>query len=271
MISLASLFKEGESLGNHDPVFIALGMCGQLLFELFGREWMSTKILTPQNFPSILMDSVLSNEECDMQNRLLTLGENIYNLREIEGIDVLLNKLYRDSVDPIIAELESGRLLYHRGLNFKFVSQSGKKREDFDIRVTNGSLEIFCESKSKKASTNFTEATFINSLHSAKKQLPTQKPGMILIKIPSSWSSYDTQLKIIAKAMVDKTNRPLGIVCWHDKSKSLDKDQTIKYTSGFETHNIQSEVCNSVILPILPNSIHTSNWVQFQKFASGLL
>jgi len=37
-IPLSYLYRRSLELGNNDPKFIALGMSGALLFELYGRE-----------------------------------------------------------------------------------------------------------------------------------------------------------------------------------------------------------------------------------------
>jgi hypothetical protein len=270
-ISLSSLYRDALDLGNHDAKFIALGMAGSLLFELYGRKWMSERILTQDNLVFLTNESCNSLAEPKLQMQILTVGESLYNLRGIEGIQNVLDKLQKDSVESVIAELESGRLFFHRGLSFKFVTRSLKKREDFDIHIFNGSNEIFCETKCKIESTAFSISSFQNSLHKAKQQLPSNYPAIILIKIPHNWGQHEIELRNISKLFVKKSNRPIGVVCWYERWIQPDNTHSIKLTTGFEEHNIKSKIYNSRLIPFLPDEPYTPHWTSFEKYAVGYL
>jgi hypothetical protein len=86
---------------------------------------MSKRVLTRKNLFFLTNESSNSLDELKLQNRILTMAEGLYNLREIEGIQNVLERLKNDAeIDSVIAEIESGRFLFHRGLSFKYVTRS---------------------------------------------------------------------------------------------------------------------------------------------------
>lgn len=270
-ISLSSLYKEALTLKAEDPKDIALGMAGALLFELYGRAWMSEKIM-----PKIILtfrnkgkDGFL--DEFKFQSQLLILAESLYNFKNIEGVENILENLKNVPLESIIAELESARILFHRRINFKFVTKSYKKRADFDIHIINNQNYIFCETKCKIDKTGFSVNSFNNSLHKAKKQLPIDNPALIMIKIPYTWEQYEQKLKKNSFTFVNKSDRPLGIVCWYEKWFPTSSVFKLRAVSGFEVHNDKSKIFNSRLIPFLPGQSQTPHWKHFEDFASGYL
>jgi len=270
-ISLSFLYSKAIEIKNNDPKFIALSMAGALLFELYGRKWMSKRLLNKDNMPFILNQSIDSSSQLNFQMKILMLGESLYNLRNIEGIQNILRKLENENIESVIAELESGRLLYHRGVFFKYVSSSQIKRNDFDIYILDGSNKIFCETKCKLNTTIFSENSFHNSLHKAKQQLPKDYPAIILIKIPDTWGKYEYKLRNVAKDLVLKTERPIGIICWYEIWQKIDNIFTLNLTTGFEEHNVKSQIINANLLPFLPAKPNSMHWVRFERYASGYI
>lgn len=267
-IQLPYLYMKSLEFGNNDPKFAALEMSGALLFELFGRGWMAKNILNRKNMSFLMSGSPNTLDEFRLQNRIITLAEGIYNLREIEGIDDILVKLKSENIDSVIAEIESGRILCHRRLKFKYVKRTLKKRADFDIRIFDGSNEIFCETKCKIDTSRLSETSFGNSLHKAKKQLPLNCPAIILIKIPDKWAKDEGRLKRVTKTFVDKTDRPIGVACWFERWIQVDQIYTMRAIMGFEEHNIKSNIYNSQIIPFLPVTPYTPNWISFERYAA---
>jgi hypothetical protein len=270
-ISLSFLYKDALKLGSSESKFIALGMAGSLLHELYGKEWMTKYILNKKNMDTFFNKKLEPIFEAIIQNQILVLGESLYNLRRIEGIINILEKLQNGLIGPIISELESGRLLFQRNLNFKYITRSGQKRKDFDIHVFDNKTDIYCETKCKIESTHFSIPSFQNSLIDAKKQLPLDSPSIILIKIPHNWKGFENELQNFSKSFVEKTNRPLGIVCWQERWETIDSINTLKTITGFEEHNIKSKIINCQSIPFLPTKQETLNWTYFERLASGYL
>lgn len=270
-ISLSFLYKRALQLENNDPKFIAMGMAGSLLFELYGRKWMSKQILNKNNLLFMIGKASSPLDQLKLQKEILLLGESLFNLREIEGIQNVLKMLKNCNVESILAELESGKLLYHRGLNFSYITRNLKKRKDFDIQIMEGPINLFCETKCKIDATIYSKNSYYNSLHKAKQQLPKNSPAIILIKIPYTWAQHEIELREIAATFVIKSKRPLGVVCWYDRWIKVDNTYTLNLTDGFEEHNIKSKIHNSRLIPILPNTQNSPHWKSFEQFANGYL
>lgn len=269
-ISLSFLYKQALDLSDSDPKLIAVGMAGGLLFELYGAIWMRDQIILRNS--SISKISKLNNLlDYPTQKQILLLGESLYNLRGIKGIQNVLKMLQTGSIEAVVAELESGKLLFHRNLYFAYVTSNQGKRMDFDIHIKDGSNEIYCETKCKIDATVFSISSFHNSLHKAKKQLPRDCPSIILIKVPQNWGKHETELRNISSAFVRKSTRPLCIVCWYEKWVYINEMYSGNITTGFEEHNDKSKIYNSRLIPILPSTQNSPRWKSFEQFANGYL
>jgi hypothetical protein len=263
-ISLSSLYKEALLFNPKD---IVIGMSGELLHELYGRVWMNDKIISQMPFPFGKKKKADPSDESKLKNQLLVLAESLYNFKNIEGIQNVLENLKHNSLESVMAELESARLLFHKGLDFKFVTNSNKKGADFDIHIVNTPNDIFCEAKSKISTTIFSLKTFDDSLITAKTQFPTDNPALIMIRVPDTWEQHENELKEHSNTFVKNSNMSLGIICWYDKWLT----DTQKVVSGFEVHNDKSKIFNSRLIPFLPTQPQTPRWTQFELFARGYL
>jgi hypothetical protein len=270
-ILLAQLYREASELPDPDPKVLAIGMAGSLLIKLYGPAWMGKYILN-QNSLEFLRDMGTGPlTEYKLQLKILTLGETLYNLKKADGIENVLLELKNGKIESAIAELESGKLLSQRGLNFKYVTRTFKKGSDFDIHILNNGYEIFCDAKRKMDSTEYSTSSLYNSLHKAKQQLPIELPAIILIKIPNNWGVHESELRNFCSSFVKKTNRPLGIVCWYENWFTMDSMHARGFMKGFEEHNEKSRIINSQILPILSLNPKLDKWKYFEQFANGLL
>lgn len=241
----------------------------ELLHTVFGKAWVQGKILTLKNRAMLQEEGPDFRDEAKLSNLIQMLGEGLFNLRCIPGFKAVLEKMANDSLDSALAEIESGRLLHHRGLNFRFVEPSGEKRKDYDIIIRDKGVEVNCETKCKMEGAKFSANSFLDYLSQAKKQLPLGQPSLIMIKVPSEWGRHDADLVTASQKMVKKTKRPIGVVCWREVWV-LREDTEMKYINGFETHNEDGKLNFKDLLPILPKSPRDINWTDFTRFSDFL-
>lgn len=268
-ISLAQLYRSAvDTYEDKHPSVLAISMAMELLFLVFGKEWVFKNVLSASNYNLIKTDP---EKEFSLMNRNLMLAEGLFNLKAIEGISNLLNKAYSDSIDSVIAEIESGRLFLQRGLTFRFVSCSGIKRSDFDIHIFDGDYEVFCETKCRLETSSFSQGSLRNTLDKAKKQLPTNNPAIVLIKTPNNWKESRPLLEKTIYEFVNQTKRPIGVICWSEQWIRITNDERGKFILGIEVHNNQSKLYNAKLIPFLPEISTTPNWTEFGRYASGLL
>lgn len=104
-----------------------------------------------------------------------------------------------DPLEPILLEMEGMRLLRSKGLKLDLLHSGAGSNLNYECEVTLPSGEIvYCEMKCKLETTEFLVKTLHNSLETARKQLPKDKCGVILLKLPQSWPLTNAALSIIA-------------------------------------------------------------------------
>lgn len=123
--------------------------------------------------------------------RVIELGELLYNLQRVPGVHKIFQRLVLDveKTEDTILELEGLRLLVLAGLPFRLVQTSEPgRRHECDIKIDEETVAS-CEMKCKIESTGFSTATVENTLEKARKQLPKNSCGIILMKIPIRWGA----------------------------------------------------------------------------------
>lgn len=120
--------------------------------------------------------------------RIVDLAEVLFNLQHAPGFDECIERLRNGVVEGTFAELDFGRMLYINRVPFRFVIPQGVKRSDYDIEVLYSDGLVACaDAKCKIESTEFTENGIRNVLNEARKQLPSDRPGIVFVKTPARW------------------------------------------------------------------------------------
>lgn len=153
-----------------------------------------TKTYNTTDYYLKTLDNVDTIDNKKHKRRIKTLAEMLFNLQDIQGIDDLIKKITKDSIEPLFAELEVARLLLcdeNKKYRFEFNKPSGIKGKDYDCKIQYNSETICGEIKCKVEETQFSKRTILNSLVAAKHQLPKDTEGMIFLKIPSLWAETE--------------------------------------------------------------------------------
>jgi hypothetical protein len=238
-----------------------------LLHQVFGKEWINQKILTLKARMLLQDQNQDFRGEAKLMNLIQMLGEGLFNLRCVKVFENILEKMATDNIDAALAEIESGRLLKHQGIQFNFVKRTGIKRQDYDIQISDRGAEICCKTKFKTEGTKFSSKLFEDNLSQGKKQLPLDKPSLLLIKVPTEWTDNEPEVIRSARKIVDKTKRPFGIVCWRESWDTRNGDVELKYITGFESHNELGLQHFRPVLPFLPKNVRDKNWTDFAMFS----
>jgi hypothetical protein len=86
-----------------------------------------------------------------------------------------------------LAELHIAKMLYINDWHFWFVVRKGIRGQDYDFEIKYGD-EILCgEAKCKLESTAMSAKAIESVLQSNRNQLPGDKPGVFLVKVPQGW------------------------------------------------------------------------------------
>jgi hypothetical protein len=122
----------------------------------------------------------------------MELAELLLNLDSVEGFERPLNRLRtEDDAEATIAELEAGAALYRRAIPFRFVKESGSTGQDYDMEAVVGNTIVACEGKCRIEGPEWGESKLRGTLNQARSQLPTDRPTLIFVKLPESWTVED--------------------------------------------------------------------------------
>lgn len=134
------------------------------------------------------------------------MAESLFNLQQIEGFDDCIAQMKGggDKIEATCAELDFGRFLYIHDVDFRFVVRTMTKGKDYDVELKySDGLPVPADAKCKLASTDIDPTTLGNTLEKARRQLPSDRPGVIFLKVPQAWIADAS----VVAAMVDEGRR----------------------------------------------------------------
>src|SRR6202043_2436841 len=118
------------------------------------------------------------------------------------GLDDVLDQIRDRMLGSGFAELDAGRLLWVRGIPFKYIETVGTLGCDYDLELSHwNGIECCGEVKSKDEKTALSERTILASLKEARDQLPKDRPGVVFLKVPQSWSRDKDCLPMLNRAV----------------------------------------------------------------------
>lgn len=181
------------------------GLALLILTHWFGKDWFvryidhESKRRNFMNKEQNPLDDLLS------MRRVINLAEMLINLQTVRGIDSIFEDLYYGKLESAFAELEVGKLLYRKRVNFRYVWPNNVLGESFDLvaRFTNG--RIGCgEVKAKMEGAKPSKAGILSRLNEARRQLPKiDFPGIIFVKLPNGWMDGNAMTEMAMEAAVE--------------------------------------------------------------------
>jgi hypothetical protein len=172
--------------------------CYCVLDYFFGIEWLRNHVLIGCRYPGYLMNNPIVQADGmgvdkDHTLRVVQLAELLYNLQGIPGLDHCLDRMFSGQIEPTVAELDFGMFLRRQGAVFSYVAPTGVKGRDYDVDVLYEGGTVACgDIKCKIEGTDYTESSLLNSLKKAQKQFPSDRPGIIFVKVPQRWVDLST-------------------------------------------------------------------------------
>jgi hypothetical protein len=109
------------------------------------------------------------------QERVERLAELLYNLQDVQGIAGRRAGIQEGAVESTYAELEFAGHFLRQGVPVRFLDRSGVKGNDYDLDAGQGATAVCCEVKCKLESTDLGENTIINTLNTARNQMPVDR------------------------------------------------------------------------------------------------
>lgn len=120
-------------------------------------------------------------------HRVHELARRLYQLQSFEWFDDVVRRVATRSLSGAAFELDVVFFLHHLIAGVIPIEESGRKGEDYDIRLHVLGLEVPIEVKAKDDDTPWHPRTLINTIEEARKQLPADSKGIVFLRIPPWW------------------------------------------------------------------------------------
>ncbi len=207
-----------------DPLVQTYGLALLILTFTFGLPW-SKRHVTDEPAKGFLARHLGQEDGTHIvMHRVRNLGEMVLNLLDVPGIEAPLEQLAGGAIESGLAELTASRIYKLAKLPHRFVRPTGKSGSDYDLEVVFGNGEAVCvDAKCKLEGQRFTKSGVINTLNKARKRnLPRDRPGAIILKIPLEWAATPELLQEIDDAVSEFLNSTARIVTVHLFYETID-------------------------------------------------
>ncbi len=196
---------------NVDEEYLIYGLATEVLRFFFGNQWTNENIFAMHKQVSsrnrigrgfLKTESTDTSERFRHMQRVTSLAELAFNMQGIEGLKARIERMQKDNLESALGEMECAALLSSPEFNFRFVTPTGIKGQDYEGEVITSTERIVCcEIKSKSEQVVPNPDTLWRTFDQARKQLPKGKPGLIMVKIPESWGHLPSSPAVVDNAV----------------------------------------------------------------------
>jgi len=183
-----------------------------IINHFFGRDWAESNYGQP-GYLTIDESSQETMDRCGI--RIIDLAEVIYNLQYVENFDNCLARMKEGYVEATAAELDMGRMLYLNQVPFRYIVPQNLNGKDYDAEIRFPDGTVACaDAKCAVETADMKAKAIFNKLEKARKQLPSDRPGVIFAKMPAHWMDEPDFVKTTvdqAKELFRQTERIVSI------------------------------------------------------------
>ena len=131
--------------------------------------------------------------------RLVSLGETLYELRNTPGIVEFCNRLRDKSPDhAFYNEVIATRMFLDVGFRVRAIEERRRKGESFDFSIKKEGRTI-CVEVTGIGIPSLSAKTLRNTLKAERKQLPKNRPNVIVVEIPEAWMDQPDAKTVLAE------------------------------------------------------------------------
>ncbi len=259
---------------NKDIDFYKMGLAVEVLRLMIDNEWVNQSIFNQhktRDKKNVDAYNFFRSETngYQWQERIFRFAERVFNLRNVKNYDSVIEDIISGELVSRFAEIETGRHLKSRGFDFEFIEPSGKKGQDFDIKIVSKKT-INCEVKHKIESTALSEKTIKKTLSKANKQFPHDTPALIFLRIPSEWKQEENFRETFESACDEFFQRNkghiLGVVLRWEQEDDIQKGMFHWFYDVFKNKYFEHEVITTSILNQISEPVIVSSWIDFHDF-----
>jgi hypothetical protein len=182
------------------PGAVPFALSVAIINYFLGAGWMKDHLDT-----SVLTDGFM---RLDLRNpaighiqlyKVVDLAELLFNLQGVGGFAACITHMRTEAqVEARLAELDIARMLYVHNYQFNFNEQKGVRGSDYDLDIKLDKWEVCADVKCKVEDTPIGANTIIGTLKKSRTQLPPNKPGMLLVKVPQNWMNKYLYAQLMA-------------------------------------------------------------------------
>lgn len=228
-------FGDGSGDISQAVMLRAYNIAVGILTAFFGKDWSDEHVRPVRNG----MQDFLRRNIADFESwnthlvRVVMLAEMIFNLQHKAGLDAVLSQIRGGQIESGSAELEVGKWLEINNVAFRFVEPQQKRGFDYDVELFHFNGMLCCgDAKCKIESTSYSLNTVLSTLRDGQKQLPSDRPGILFVKVPQDWiaaSSFKDEMQELAKQFFRGTKRVVSLEFF---------GETLDFSGGFLTGGI---------------------------------
>ncbi len=221
----------GKNIGD-----LHFAQAGIVIGRLLDHRWWESECTFNRNEREQRTDLGLFLTDIRLrQYYIVALADALYSLQSMNGWKQYRDRCIRTSknvpprkFDEVYCELVVARLMQQIGATVQLRPESGTKGNDFDLFATIAGVKIAMESKLRIAgkSTDYLR-TFKNTLDGARKQLPRDAPGAIVVYVPSEWLlsvESEASRNNTLQQFFNTTGRINFVALWYEDTKSVGND-----------------------------------------------
>jgi hypothetical protein len=162
-------------------------MAAAVLDNFLGREFVSNRVTTTRIPDPFLLNAA---EGTDLkflhQFRVCQLADALFRLRDVDGPDVLIERLLNRPLRATFFEARAAAHLAAHGLSIEIREETRRRGQDFDFQATYGST-LFHVEVTEATKFQFSPNTLSNKLSKKRSQVPDTHPALLFCTIPSEW------------------------------------------------------------------------------------
>ena len=194
----------------------SFALAAAILRHFFSEDWWNRWVMPETARPNVLRIDEFDQNRLDLTAlRVIDLAEVLYNLQHVPGFDECIAKMRNGDIEGAYAELDLGRMLYLNQVPFRYVVPQKVKGLDYDVEVEYPDGVIACaEAKCSIESTELGANAIKNKLDHARQQLPSDRPGIVFVKMPPRWMDASEFLKTtlgVAQDFLRGTKRVVSV------------------------------------------------------------
>jgi hypothetical protein len=186
-----------QAFPDAEPELINLAVASTIFINVLGPDWYFEHIMGEPGEHFSGGASGAGNKYVRVA-RELVLARDLLVCQYLPGFAEQRSELRARTVTGVAHELAVASALHQSDHTVEFVGRTGSRGHDFDLLI-DGLLAT--EVKAKEDDTPFSRSSLHTTLGTARKQLPNDGPGLIVLRIPDAWAS-DPQAMADAQVVI---------------------------------------------------------------------